>query len=512
MNIRQTMEHANRFILSPEALRKIEDYRQKLSKGELQPGFRLKDTMEKIVGKEDKDAANPARALDLQGFIVALIYTKAVSKDDLAALIEEERDGVHLHWTPEERSILGDLAVIYYRALNPQSPSLTFHKLHLAQELQLQSPSRPDYQEVVEEGQINEEAFYQLYKRRFLPLLLEIDKQDLHWAPVVTLGSEFGGWRYSSGPFKGKIGPILQGAMRRLLEEEGARFTKIICFRMQGEGCVAETKKINNILFRVFPQGQYPSKEEDKALGTISRYEIGSLDQMTWPSVLDYGPGLPQHFDPWKLIYTYSSTKNKLVQISGNEGLECMAPPPQPKQPKKPKEQKEEQPKKAAAEQERAQKEQAQKEQAEKEQDQKDFTRFVKLYHQHRKLSFFKNPWSKMLVKLNKGEIKTMVDLRKEVAKDKNEGTRSAQVLKLFDAMKKFEEQGKPLAFKKAYKKAFKNDGPFRNPWSKMHLMFSAAADKKRAQPTKVDIIEHITNNPLSRSAKLLPSLVKSKP
>lgn len=490
---RQLNKLMNSFILSPETLRKCVDYKQKIIAGELKPGLRLEAELSRYVPMDQPTADKLAilKTLNLEEFLVALINTKVTTKEELNELLQDQRQNKTLHWTTEERSLLGDLGVRYASPRPGQAGSWT--SLLVAQGADLQDELGGDYAELVQEGELDEEAYYQLCKRRFLPLLIQgCQNKKLFYVLQFDELSDFCGLEFVRPELQEKVRPLFQKALKRLLEEEGAQIPLVKGIVLRGSGFKSEKASVGKKFFRALAESERLGEQEEKEIyGDLTAgLGIHPLSQLLWATVLDWDKD-PRAYEAEEIIYVHSPAKKELINIERNEGLQYL-PPPAPPKPAK-------QAKLLGAG--KATQEEKPKEKDPQEQDKNDFQLFVKLYHQHRKQSFFKNPWAAMLTLLAKGKVSNMAEVRAQIAKNKN--TRSAKVLEIFEAVKTFQGQGQVGAFKQDYERVYKKDGFFRNPWSKMHLLF-AESDRKKQKVTKEAVVEHVISNPLSRSARVL--------
>ena len=205
-------------IVPAETLARAEDYRQALATGRTRPGALVQARL------QHADLA-AISAEELLGCVFATKRPQIFAESAVAG------DGSD--WNLVELGLLGDISVAVpvtvfdngsHTAPTPHDPpfpaTLVFTPGALLQNGRGCTPA--DWTEVAAaDGSLNAEGYYQLYRRRLLPVLRFINERaGRPRSALITLPGL--GCGQFAGPFQGRLGGHLQRVLERLLAEEGA--------------------------------------------------------------------------------------------------------------------------------------------------------------------------------------------------------------------------------------------------------------------------------------------------
>ncbi len=271
-------------ILIPDETRtRLAEYEVAVRSGNTQPGARLAATL-----NADHD------------FLTALLRTKQPLIFAESAVAGDGSD-----WNLTELGMLGDISVAMRvtifddgRHSNPEiHPEPLEGGLVFVPGALLRSggPGKPaDWDEVVNDhGELVAAAYDALYVRRLLPGFRWIEEQAgaLGQPAFVTLPGL--GCGQFAGPFRGKLGAVLERALRRLLDEHGGEFPSIrtVVFDPYDE-CQPARAVHGGIDFRVRPltMGGRPQlslpqahSEDGEDLSDCRLFSFVAWDHVSWP-------------------------------------------------------------------------------------------------------------------------------------------------------------------------------------------------------------------------------------
>lgn len=276
-------------IISKEAYKKVEVYLDKLKTGN-QCGSYLK---EKLFEYE-------THSLEVEEFLEILINTKRPQ-----IFAESAIAGNGLDWNLEELSILGDLGIAVpvtifdngqHRMPDVHSEPFLGHLLYIPGALLSSFSETPaDWDEVVNNGEIDLDAYSDLYERRLFPLLkFAADsagrKNRKAFISIPGLGcGQF------AGPFRRTLGNYLKKAIRRILIKHSVELMNIRAIYYDPyEECENEKFEIDGISFLVRPltRGNHGKsqlsqvQEFNEAKDDFSECELFSVvawDHVSWP-------------------------------------------------------------------------------------------------------------------------------------------------------------------------------------------------------------------------------------
>lgn len=277
-------------LISDRSIAKVRDYQEALSTG-TRPGRRFARALEELEIEE----------LSSEEFLEILANTK-----EPHMFAESMVSGDGTDWTKKELSILGDLSVavpvtVYDNGwhTNPDVHEAPFQATLLftpgALLANQMGVTPPDFSEVVQDGQIDPEAYYRLYERRLLPPLLyasrsagEQERQALVTVPCLGCGQ-------FAGPFYHQLGPIFRDVLQRLLETHHRKLEHLraVYFDPYRE-CENQRFEIDGISLLVRPlmKGNehkpqlcrpetYQEKGDDFSLCDL--FSIVAWDHVSWP-------------------------------------------------------------------------------------------------------------------------------------------------------------------------------------------------------------------------------------
>ncbi len=326
-------------LLHPTTYQKTIDYHQKLQRKEIVAGVFLRQQL------QEKELAK----LSPEEFIELLFWTKKTTIFAESAVAGDGSD-----WNQIELSILGDIAVSVPVQVfdngqhrNPLVHTTPFEGMLLYTPGALLRSGHyklipADWNEVTQEGKINFEHYYQLYKRRLLPVFdyanqvaQKINKQGLVTVPGLGCGQ-------FAGKFQGKLGRYLELALIRLLQTHGALWPhlKAVYYDPYQE-CQNAHEKIHHLDFLTRPltqgnQGKsqlaHPSIFNEQGLNfqDCFLFSLVAWDHVSWPGN-DYYAGSRATDDGVKAAATdsmyeltnfegyYSSSKQAYLPPKGNK-------------------------------------------------------------------------------------------------------------------------------------------------------------------------------------------------
>lgn len=280
-----------KIVTNDSVIAQARKYKQALEQHLIQPGLYL---AERLVAHKMS-----VEQLTLEQFIDAIFQTKIPR-----IFAESEVLGNGLDWNQEELALLGSLNVVVKTTffdngayVNPEifaepyegylayTPGILLATSHLG-------TFSPDRVAVVkrnwenDELYIDEEAFYQLYRERLLPLLLEASQTMVSQGSQAELVLPGLGCGQFAGPFKGKLGPYLLKVLTRLLEENVKDLPGIntVHFDPFNE-CDNSTLHIGHITFNCRPLSKGAGKAQlaSPAPGLV-KYALVAWDHCSWPT------------------------------------------------------------------------------------------------------------------------------------------------------------------------------------------------------------------------------------
>ncbi|MBL7480615.1 hypothetical protein [Legionella bononiensis] len=307
-------------LISEITLKKIKEYHQFLcTQGIEEAGAYLK--------KQLKSSLFPIEEMDLGTFTQFIIQSKIPKIFAESGVYHDKRD-----WTLQEESILGDIGIhmpvsffndgghySYKKHSTPISANLAYIPgALLRSDL---SNTSADLQEVIVDGQFNQQRFNELYERRLLPLLLNINSQAKNEGKLAAV--TFPG--IGTGQFAGQYVDIIKEAFRTaleyVLEKNEVQLTHIDIIHYDPyNGDEAQAKSIGHIDYRVSPssieattgQLEYP-KGSSAQTHTLTSFV--AWDQFSWPGN-DFWPGSRATDDGVKAAST-----DTMAVITGVQGV-----------------------------------------------------------------------------------------------------------------------------------------------------------------------------------------------
>ncbi|MES2677955.1 MAG: hypothetical protein V4612_06585 [Pseudomonadota bacterium] len=210
-------------LISAQTQEKIKKYKANLASGKLKAGAYL----EEAIGGQNLQQLSDDQFLEL------LIQTKKPQIFAESAVYGDGRD-----WNSQELGILGDInfavpVEIYDNGVH-KGAGIKSHSQPFQGELLFvpgallangKGVQTADMAEVAKNGQIDDEAFYQLYERRLLPSLLHANNTAGADGAFVTIPGM--GCGVFAGQFKGQLEAKFQGVLVRLLETHGDKLQNI---------------------------------------------------------------------------------------------------------------------------------------------------------------------------------------------------------------------------------------------------------------------------------------------
>lgn len=267
------------------------DYLRALQIGNIKPGNYLRDKLQGI---------NIAQ-IAVDSFVECLLNTKRPQ-----IFAESAVYGNGLDWNRQELKLLGDIGIAvevmvyddgrHYRPVphpEPFAAHLLFTAGALLRNGQQQSPV--DWDVVGDDGRIDPDRYYELYKRRLLPLLLyanELAETNGKRAFITVPGLGCGQF---AGKFIGQLGEMLQSVLLRLLSEYRNQLGNVraVYFDPYNE-CENARFEIGRLSFMVRPltQGNQnkpqlcePCKYEEPGddFSQCQLFSVVAWDHVSWP-------------------------------------------------------------------------------------------------------------------------------------------------------------------------------------------------------------------------------------
>lgn len=306
-------------LISEQTLHKIKDYHQFLcAPGREEVGAYFRAQLE--------SSGVAINDMDLNTFATLLIQSKVPKVFAESGVYHDKRD-----WTLREESILGDVSIdvpvtVYndggHYSFNNHNVPFTAHLAYVPGAL-LRSDRTghtADMGEVIVDGILDQDRFNDLYERRLLNQLLQINAQaqsEGKHAAVTFPG-------IGTGQFAGNYTSVIKGAFRQALEHvlekhhDKLQLIDIVHYDPYN-GDVEQKKNIGHIDFRVRPSsivattGQlaYPEGSSEK---THTLTSFVAWDQFSWPGN-DFWPGSRATDDGVKAAST-----NTMAVITGVQG------------------------------------------------------------------------------------------------------------------------------------------------------------------------------------------------
>lgn len=279
-------------IIPEETVTRAADYLERLRVGWTQPGAYLRDRLQGV----------DVRALTELDLLGMLIDTKP---PQIFAEMAVSGDGSD--WSLTELGLLGDLSIAVpvtvfddgnHHSPTPHRPPfsamLIFIPGALLQNGQGNTPA--DWSEAtVADGQLSTEGYYNLYRRRLLPVFRYLNHQAAKPRSAFVTVPGLGCGQFA-GPFRGQLGAQLQAVLQRLLTEYGASFPnlKAVYFDPYGE-CENARGEIHGISFMVRPLRRpgnggksqlchpiaYAERGDD--FSDCALYSLVAWDHVSWP-------------------------------------------------------------------------------------------------------------------------------------------------------------------------------------------------------------------------------------
>lgn len=310
-------------LIPEETLPRLGDYRRSLQEGRTQPGGRLRQRLQGMDLKSMTDR-------ELLG---ELLETKLPQIFAESAVAGDGSD-----WTLTELGLLGDVSVAMpvtvfdngnHRAPTPHphpfQGSLVFTPGALLDNGRGQTPA--DWNEATDSGrQFWPEGYYQLYRRRLLPVFRYINRIAAEPRSAFLTIPGLGCGQFA-GPFRGQLGARLQAVLERFLHEHGASFPnlKAVYYDPYSE-CENARHEIHGISFMVrpltaagnsaksqlCPPTAYAEGNDDFSGCTL--FSIVAWDHVSWPGN-DFFIGSRSTDDGVKAAAT-----NSMTVLTGVEG------------------------------------------------------------------------------------------------------------------------------------------------------------------------------------------------
>jgi hypothetical protein len=294
------MERYN-IIFSKSTQKKIEKYyKQILIKPQI-TGEYLKNQLEIFYKKdlENIDLADAKMSIDI--FLEKLINTKLPQ-----IFAESSVAGDGTDWTFQELSILGDIGISvkvdvfddgthYIPKIHskPFKGNLLFIPGALLKNGYGNKPA--DWIELVTKKSIQKQAYFKLYERRLLPMLLFANQQSKNNKSKAVITIPGLGCGQFAGPFVGQLGSLLNEALKFILNKHKSKLSEIILVYYDPYAeCQNETVNFGHISYLVRPllfgnkdkpQLCNPEKYFEKFLNNVKLelFSFVAWDHVSWP-------------------------------------------------------------------------------------------------------------------------------------------------------------------------------------------------------------------------------------
>lgn len=278
-------------LLHSQTYQEASDYLRAIQVGNIKPGNYLQDKLQGI---------NIAQ-ITIDSFMERLLNTKRPQ-----IFAESAVYGNGLDWNSQELKLLGDIGIAvevlvyddgrHYQPVpypEPFAAHLLFTAGALLRNGQQQLPV--DWDVVGDDGRIDQDRYYELYKRRLLPLLLyanELAETNGKQAFITVPGLGCGQF---AGKFIGQLGVMLQSALLRLLREYQNQLDNVraVYFDPYNE-CENERFEIGRLSFMVRPLTQgnqnkpqlcqpYRYEESGDDFSQCQLFSVVAWDHVSWP-------------------------------------------------------------------------------------------------------------------------------------------------------------------------------------------------------------------------------------
>jgi len=274
------------FLIHEETVRKAADYLEKIRNG----------------GKTGRLLHEKLADLPLDRFAVDQLIEKLLQTKKPQIFAESAVRGDGSDWNQTELSILGDISAavpvqVFDNGIHsgPDIHDPPFNAVLLFTPGALLAGCACDKTEIAPAGRIDSEAYYQLYRRRLLPVLGWADKTAGEKGRKAFITIPGLGCGMFAGPFKGLLDAELDKALRRLLSEHGNEFKNIraICYGTY-DALENARESINQIIYLVRPflkgnktrsQLSRPGNfaEADDNFSDCILMSIVAWDHVSWP-------------------------------------------------------------------------------------------------------------------------------------------------------------------------------------------------------------------------------------
>lgn len=287
MNTYQKKYHV---LMHNEAYQKASDYWCAIQVGGVKPGNYLQDKLQGV------DVAQ----ISVDSFLERLVNTKRPQ-----IFAESAVYGNGLDWNPQELKLLGDIGIavevmVYddgrHRQPVPYPEPFSAHLLFTAGALLRNGRQQiPVDWDVVGDGEIDQDRYYELYKCRLLPLLLyanELAGTNGKQAFITVPGLGCGQF---AGKFIGQLGAMLQSTLLRLLSEYQKQLDNVraVYFDPYNE-CENERFELDHLSFMVRPLTQgnqnkpqlcqpYRYEEPGDDFSQCQLFSVVAWDHVSWP-------------------------------------------------------------------------------------------------------------------------------------------------------------------------------------------------------------------------------------
>jgi hypothetical protein len=279
-------------IIPRETLARAAEYLERLKANQVQAGAHLRD---RLMGSD----VHALTALDLLG---QLIDTKRPQVFAEVAVCGDGSD-----WTLVELGILGDISIAIpvtvfdngnHRSPTPHVPPfsgmLIFTPGALLRNGRGNTPA--DWNEATAvDGQLSPEGYYNLYRRRLLPVFHYINERAVKPRSAFVTIPGLGCGQFA-GAFQGHLGAQLEAVLQRLLTEYGASFSNLTAVYFDPySACENARTDIHGISFMVRPlkvrgnerksQLCHPTAyaESGDDFSGCAMFSVVAWDHVSWP-------------------------------------------------------------------------------------------------------------------------------------------------------------------------------------------------------------------------------------